>query len=385
MLEALLLVLCGTAMWYYGYAIAAAMKFFSQPADVQPDFHPPISILKPIHGLDREAYANLASFCRQDYPQYELLCGVPDAQDPGAEVVRRVIRDFPDVDIHLVVGQRPCGVNPKVGILAAAACQARYPTLLIADSDIRVGPDYLRQVVQPLRQPAVGVVTCPYRSRARGGAATLDALGAATEFHAGVLVAQRLEGMRFALGSTVVITRQALDAIGGFAPLADHLADDFLLGHLAARAGYRVVLCPYVVEHVLPAEGFGEFVRRQRRWAIGQRHSRPWGHVGLLFTHGTAMSLAFLLASGGAAIGWAVVGVTWLARLAMGWIIGAKYLRDATARRFLWLIPLRDLIGFALWCSSFVGNTVDWRGQRFRVVKGGRLLPVRRPAGPTGR
>jgi ceramide glucosyltransferase len=273
------------------------------------------------------------------------------------------------------------GANPKVSNLANMAHHARYPILLISDSDIRVGPDYLRQVVPPPRDPNIGLVTCLYRSLAHGWVATLEAVGVATEFQAGVLVARKLEGMKFALGSTLVIARAALDAIGGFATLADHLADDSLPGNLAAQAGYTVVLFTYVVEHVLSAERLGDFLRRQMRWAIGQRCSRSWGHVGLLFTQGTIMGLAFLLASAGGARGWAPVSVTWLARLAMGWVIGARYLKDQAAKKFLWLIPLRDLISFALWCFSFVENTIDWRGQHFRITKGGKLLALDREPG----
>jgi ceramide glucosyltransferase len=375
-LDVLLLVPCLMAIWYYCSAIFSALELFSQPTTIDATFQPPITILKPICGVDRDAYANLASFCRQDYPQFQMVCGVCDEHDPGIAVVRQLIKNFPDVNIRLVVSDRRIGTNPKVSNLANMASEARYSILLISDSDIRVGPNYLRHVVQPMRDPSVGLVTCMYRSRARGLAATLEAIGVATAFHGGVLVARKLEGIKFALGSTMVIKREALDVVGGFAVLADYLADDFLLGNLAVRGGYRVVLSDYVVEHVLATESFVESVRRQLRWARGDRAARPWGHLGLIFTHGIVMSLVFLLATKGSMVGWLMLSVTWLARLAMAWVIGVRYLHDQAAQKFLWLVPLRDLIGFALWCCSFVGRTIDWRGQRFRVCPGGKLMPL---------
>jgi ceramide glucosyltransferase len=380
-LEVLLLVPCLMAIWYYCSAIFSALELFSQPTTIDATFQPPITILKPICGVDRDAYANLASFCRQDYPQFQMICGVCDEHDPGIAVVRQLIKDFPAVYIRLVVSDRRIGTNPKVSNLANMASEARYSILLISDSDIRVGPNYLRHVVQPMGDPSVGLVTCMYRSRARGLAATLEAIGVSTAFHGGVLVARKLEGIKFALGSTMVIKREALEVVGGFAVLADYLADDFLLGNLAVRGGYRVVLSDYVVEHVLATESFVELVRRQLRWARGDRASRPWGHLGLIFTHGIVMSLVFLLATKGSMVGWSMLSVTWLARLAMAWVIGVRYLHDQAAKKFLWLVPLRDLIGFALWCCSFVGRTIDWRGQRFRICPGGKLMPLE-PAPP---
>ncbi|HWX39584.1 MAG TPA: glycosyltransferase, partial [Blastocatellia bacterium] len=249
-----------------------------------------------------------------------------------------------------------------------------YSLLLISDSDIRVGPDYLRRVVAPMRDPGVGVVTCMYRSIVSGWAGIIEALGVSTEFHAGVLTARKLEGMKFALGSTILIRKAALEAIGGFRAVADYLGDDFLLGNLPARAGYSVVLSDYVVDHVLDPENFFDLFQHQTRWARSTRASRPWGYAGLIFTYGIATSLLFLLATRGSRLGWAVLAVTWGARLAMGWVVGSRYLKDAVAARYIWLIPLRDLISFLVWCYSFVGDTIEWRGERFRLVKGGKIV-----------
>jgi len=209
-----------------------------------------------------------------------------------------------------------------------------------------------------------------------GFIASIEALGISTEFHGGVLVARRMEGMKFALGSTILMRRSVLDAIGGFAAVADYLADDFLLGNLPAQAGYEVVLSDFVVDHVLDTENLRGFVSHQTRWNRGTRVSRPWGYVGLIFTHGSASSLLFLIASSFSLVGWGVVAATWAVRIAMAWIIGARCLRDSIAARWFWLAPVRDLISFGLWVYSFIGNSIEWRGRRYRLLKGGRLEAV---------
>jgi ceramide glucosyltransferase len=381
-IDFLLLILCLAAVSFYCYAIYAARAFFNQPHRLNQDFQPPVSILKPICGLDSDAYESLTSFCQQDYPKYQIIFAVLESEDPSIEVVQKIIHYFPDLDIQLVVGdasadlsQRTMGTNLKVSNLANAATVAKHDILLIADSDIRVGRDYLRRVIQPLQDSDVGVVTCPYRSLAQGLVAILEAIGTATEFHAGVLVSNQLEGIKFALGSTIVIRKEVLEAIGGFPVIADYLADDFQLGYLPAQAGYKVVLSEYVVEHVLATSTLADSIKRQIRWARCIRVSRPWGYLGLIFTHGTTASLLFLIATGGSILGWAVLGVTWMTRLAMAWVVGVKILKDSLAKKFFWLVPLRDLISFTFWCYSFFGNTIEWRGRRLRLTKGGKLVP----------
>ncbi len=385
-----LLLLCLSATGFYCYAIYAAIDFFEysylrnltrgafssvgSPNFSKPDFHPPVSILKPICGLDREAYENLASFCQQNYPEYQIVFVVRSEQDAGVEVVRKIICNFPDVDIQLIVSDRTIGTNLKVSNLANGLAAVKHSILIIADSDIRVGSDYLLQVIQPLRDSTVGVVTCLYRSLAPNWVAALEAVATSTEFHPSVLVARKLDGMKFALGSTIVIRADVLEASGGFLAIADYLSDDFLLGKLSTEAGYKVVLSNYIVEHVLAAGTITDSLRRQLRWLRGIRVSRPWGHLGLIFTHGTATSLLFLMATQGSLLGWAGLVVTWSARLIMGWVVGVKYLEDPVAKKFLWLVPLRDLISFALWCYSFVGNVIEWRGRRLNLVKDGKLL-----------
>src|SRR5919109_2462599 len=376
LIRALLLILCLSATGFYAYAIYSARDFFSRSPRMGSGFLPPISILKPISGLDPEAYANLASFCQQAYPTYQVICGTHDDKDPGAAVVKQLINNFPTVDIQLVVSDRNVGTNPKVSNLANMLAAARYPILLISDSDIKVGREYLRRVVQPLCDPNIGVVTCMYRSLTQHVTGVLEALSISTGYHPNVLVARKIEGVKFALGASIVIRRAVLEAIGGFAAIANFLTDDCQLGSLASRAGYEVVLSDYVVEHVLSTSSFAELIRRQTRWARGNRASRPWGYLGLIFTHGTAMSLLLLLVSAGSGFGWAVLGMVWLARLTLGWVVGARYLNDRTVKRFLWLVPVSDLVGFALWCRGFVGHTVSWRGRRFRLTGSGELVPL---------
>jgi ceramide glucosyltransferase len=372
----LLLLLCLSAIWYYCYAIYAAIEFFSDSTKIEPDFHPPISILKPICGLDIDTYENFASFCQQDYPEYQIIFGVLDESDPSVEVVKRIIDDFPEIDIRLVVSDRTIGTNLKVSNLANAEAEAKYPILLLADSDVRVGPDYLRRVIQPMRDPAVGVITCLYRPLVRGWVAILEAVGISTEYHAGVLVARSLEGMNFALGPTIAIRKTALEAVGGFLAIADHVADDFQLGYRPAQAGYKVVLSDYVIDHAIATDSFIDLIYRQMRWNCCTRVSRPWGYLGLIFTHGTAIGLLFLMATAGSLFGWVVAGITWSTRLIAAWVVGVRSLKDPVARKFLWLVPLRDLISFALWCYCFFGDTFEWRGRRLRLTKGGKLVPL---------
>src|SRR5919202_2398995 len=370
------LILCLSAICYYGYAIYTAIEFFSHPTPIAPDFHPPITILKPICGIDSDAYENLASFCQQDYPKYQIIFGVPDEQDAVLEVLQKIIYNFPDVDIRIVVSDRIIGTNLKVSNLANAQAEAKHSILLIADSDIRVESDYLRRVIQPMRDPSVGVVTCLYRSLTQGWIATIESLSISTQFAPSVLVARKLEGIKFAFGSTIVIQKAALEAIGGFLAIADYLADDFQLGKLPTEAGYTVVLSDYVVEHVMPIGSISDSLKRQIRWARGTRVSRPWGYLGLIFTQGIAASLLFLLATQGSMFGWVALSLTWSTRLVMGWVVGVGSLKDLVAKKFLWLLPLRDLISFALWCYSFVGDAIEWRGRRLRLTKGGKLIPL---------
>jgi ceramide glucosyltransferase len=373
-ISSILLVLCGTAIWFYCYAIYAAALWFSCSRFAGSEFQPPISILKPICGCDGTTYSSLASFCQQDYPSYQIIFGIQNPADPSLETVQQLIRDFPSIDIQVVICNRNIGTNFKVNNLASAATKADFEILLIADSDIKVSPNYLQQIVQPLANAQIGVVTCPYRSVADGWITQLEALSIATEFQPGVFVSNQLEGTKFAMGSTILIRQSVLSAIGGLGAIANYLADDFQIGYLATQAGYKVALSHYIVNHVLTIGTLADSFQRQTRWMRGIRISRPWGYAGLLLTYGTVTSLLFLLTTGLSMLGWTIFSTVLITRLTMAWIVGVTYLNDSITKKLIWFVPIRDFISFAFWCYGFVGNTVEWRGRRLSLEKGGKLL-----------
>lgn len=358
---------------YYLYGVYAAYRFRGQPHPIDNREFLPISIIKPICGLDTGTYENFASFCRQDYPSYQIIFGVYDSQDPCIEVVKQIMRDFPEVDIELVVSDRLIGTNYKVSNLSNILTKAKHPILVIADSDVRVGPDYLRRITQPLQDPRVGVVTCLFRPVVSGWVAHLEAVGISTDYLAGVLVANSLQGMTFALGPTVVIRRAILDEIGGFEAISNYLADDFQIGNLTFKAGYKIVLSDYIIDQFITTNSITDLINRQIRWHLCTRVSRPWGYVGLLFTYGIVTSFLALIITIGAKI--ALIGflIASFARLAMGWMVGAIVLQDRVAQRLLWLVPLRDFVSFGLWCYGFVWDSIQWRGRRMKLLKNGKL------------
>jgi ceramide glucosyltransferase len=371
----ILLLLCATASIFYLYALLAARDLLGRRADREASAEePPVSILKPLRGLDNDAVANFVSFCRQDYGTFEILFGAEDESEPGLEAARQAARAHPNVDIRYFVGARASGANPKVRTVGALARHAKYPLLLVSDSDISVGPDHLKRMVAPLCDPSVGVVTCFYRTHAPSFVGRIDALSLSTEFLPGALVARRLEGMSFAMGAGILIRRDTLEDIGGFGALEDCLADDYLLGKLPYEAGHRVELAADVVDHRLGTRSLADLGARQNRWNVGIRTSRPWGYAGLVFTQGTAAALLYLAASGGSPFGWTVAAGTLAVRLGSAAFLAVGCLRDPSILRDLWLVPLRDLVATGLWIRSFFGDTVVWRGRRLRVGAGGRIL-----------
>jgi ceramide glucosyltransferase len=371
----LLILVCVSSAGFYAYAVYAARDLLGRrEPDTPEEAQPGISVLKPLRGLDPDAVANFASFCVQDYGRWEILFGAEDENEPGLEAVRQVARAYPDVAIRIILGNDATGANPKVRTLASLARQAKYPLLLVSDSDICAGRTHLRRMIEPLRDPSVGVVTCFYRTQALGLIGKLDALSLSMEFLPGALVARKLEGMSFAMGAGILIRREVLDGIGGFAALEDGLADDYLLGKLPAQKGHRVEVAHDVVDHRLATRSLADLRARQKRWNLGIRTSRPWGYAGLIFTQGTSAALLLILAAGGSALGWSIALSTIGIRLGAGWFLAEQCLHDRSIRRFLWLVPIRDLLGTLLWLTSFFGDTVVWRGRRFRIGAGGRIL-----------
>jgi len=327
-----------------------------------------VSILKPVHGRDPHFYEAIRSHALQDYPQYEILFGISRPNDPAADDIRRLIAEFPARNMRLIVTSTKMP-NAKVGVLADLAAQARYPLLLINDSDIKVEPDYLRQVTPLLGQPHAGLVTCLYRAQSENMPGRWEALGVATEFAPSVLVARMLGSVEFALGSTMLLRAEDLRRIGGFAAIGDYLADDYQLGRNIRGLGLRVVFAPAVVETHLGGATWGEVWRHQLRWSRGIRVSRPGGYYGYLVTHATFWSLVAVCAGAWPA-GVAALAIRMLAGIWVGWGV----LRDPAALRRAWWIPWRDLWGFAIWVCGIWGDTVEWRGARIRLSPEGIIL-----------
>ena len=361
------------SIFYYLYSLYATIVFFSQTQEIDPDFSPPITILKPLCGLDWESYTALASFCQQDYSEYQIIFSVQDSQDPSIEVVQKLQQEFSHLDIELVISDRAIGINPKINNIANGATKTKYPILVISDSDIQVEKDYLKTIIQPFTDPLVGVVTCLYNSLTEGFLAGFEALDIASQFCPKVLTARQLEDVKFAFGSTIAIRQETLDKIGGFLAIADYLADDYQLGYLPSQNGYKVILSPYLVEHRLANVTFNTFIHRQIRWFKCIRVERFWGYVGLIFTYGIINSFVLLLLTQGSLFGWSIFGLVWNIRFLTAYLIAIKYLKDANAKDFFLLIPLRDFVSFGIWCYSFSGDKVIWRGETYQLLPNGQL------------
>jgi len=391
--ELLTTFLTVAGMGYFLAALVAACVFLASRRATQASFSPGVSILKSLKGIDPGMMEAFRSHCRQNYSgDVELLFGVSSLNDPAAAAVEQLKKEFPALTIQLVRCPTSLGTNGKVSTLVQLETQARYNFILINDSDISVSPSYLERVMacfpspdnfssiapdQVQAQQEVGMVTALYRGRAHGTLASrLEALGIATDFQAGVLLSRMIEGgLHFGLGSTLAVSRKALEKVGGLSPLVDHLADDYELGARLHRIGYRVALSPEVVETAIPAYTWRGFFDHQLRWARTVRDARPWGYAGLLFTHGFALALLNVLASGLSPLSLWLLGMSFCLRLALAMTVGAQVLGDRQVLPNLWLLPLRDLVAMGVWIAGFAGNTIVWRGERF-LLKSGRLEPI---------
>ena len=344
------------------------------------EFAPPVSILKPLKGIDREIYASFRSHCLQNYGQYEIIFGVNDPDDEAVPLVRQLMAEFPQHKIRLVICPEVLGTNRKVSNLIHMLRHAQYEYVLVNDSDIRVAPNYLKRVFAHFADESVGLVTTTYRGvAAKTLGSTLEAIGIATEFTAGVLAARQVEGgVHFALGSTLAMRRSALEKIGGFQSIVDYLADGYELGHRIAAAGYEVVLCDEVVDTFLPAYRLDWFFEHQLRWARSTRDSRRLGYAGVGLTFGLPWAILLAIAARGAVWSWLLLAATLLVRLAMAATVGIGILRDRLVMRQLWLVPIRDLIALWIWLWSYAGNTIMWRGDRF-ILKDGKIYPTHSP------
>ncbi|MDA8164059.1 MAG: bacteriohopanetetrol glucosamine biosynthesis glycosyltransferase HpnI [Desulfobacteraceae bacterium] len=370
----LLTAMAAGADLYLLLAVARVAAFrFRRPPPAGIADQPPVTILKPVCGLDHGLYDNLSSFCRQDYPAFQVVFGSRDPGDPAVAVVRRVIRDFPGCDAALVIDGRIGGRNLKVANLANMLPAAKYDLLVIADSDMRVAQSYLTTLAASFADPRVGAVTCLYRGTPAGGLASrLGALFINDWFLPSVLAALALQKLRFCFGATMAVRREALAAIGGFAALADYLADDYELGNQVSRQGHRVALSPYVVEDIVSERGFRALLAHEVRWARTIRTCRPAGYAfSPLANNALSLAALNLLLSPSGLLGPVLAILAAALRLALHFTVRAAIRPAGPARP--WLLPLRDLLCLAVWAGSFLGRGVTWRENRFAVAADGRL------------
>ena len=363
---------------YYFLALYSSWRFFRQTSKSSQnlDFTPPVSNLKPIRGLDAEAYENFASYCNQDYPDYELLFGIGDGDEAVLEVIERLKRDFPERRIRVVHVSGHTAPNDKVVKLARLVSEAHNEVLAINDSDVRVRPDYLRSVVAPLRDSKVGAVTCLYVStHEHTFLQKLQSIGMICDFYPGILVARQLDGVKFAFGQTIVTTRKHLAGFGGYSAIENRPADDLLVGRLIAEQGFEVELLPYAVETVADFRSLPDFFFKRLRWMTVMRHMRPWGHVGLVFTQGLAWSVAAVALHPTLLVALLYLGGYLATRTAMTWLIGVWGMKQKGIWKKMMLVPLWDAWALLIWLLSFGRRSIRWRDIDYRIREG-MLVPV---------
>jgi ceramide glucosyltransferase len=360
---------------YYFVCLWSAASF--QKAELSSkSFRPRVSILKPLKGTDPDMYESFRSHCVQEYSEYEIIFGLNDPVDPAIELVERLKKEFPQHQIRLIFCPEILGTNTKVSNLAQMLRQARYDHIIVNDSDIRVPANYLSGVLTPLANPDIGLVTCLYRGIANHTLGSqLESLGISTDFAPGVLVARQLEGIRFGLGSTLVFRRRDLDSIGGFQSVVDYLADDYQLGNRIVQQGLKGQLSETIVETFLPEYSFADFLSHQIRWGRTVRDSRLGGYIGLIFTFGIPWALLAIIFSRGTLWSWGLLALTFAVRAWVALRVGKSVLQDPQVVRFLYLLPLRDILAALIWIMSFTGHTIDWRGDKF-YLRRGKLEPI---------
>ncbi|HXZ82051.1 MAG TPA: bacteriohopanetetrol glucosamine biosynthesis glycosyltransferase HpnI [Terriglobales bacterium] len=366
--------------------LVSAIRFYrrSGKQDSPVSLLPFVSVLKPVCGLETNLQANLESFFHQDYPDFEIVFGAREASDPALAIVSLLQQRHPNVAVKIVLSGEPDQPNAKVCSLEKMTAVARADYLVISDSDVHVTTTYLREVVAPLLEEKVGLVSCLYRGVPTGGIwSRLEALGMSVEMTAGVIVANMLEGMKFALGPTMAVRRDALNVIGGFGQLAEYCADDYVLGQRVYEAGYEVVLSHHVIDHVVLSRSCKDSLLHQIRWMKSTRFSRPKGHIGTGLTFAMPFGLLGLgvgLAAGRPGVALALLGWSVLNRVILSLAAGWAVVRDPLAARNAWSYPIRDFMGFCFWCASFLGTTIVWRKERYRLLYGGKMIRISGPA-----
>lgn len=374
----LLLLLSICPFLYLLIALYSAWDFFRNSChrSLSSDFTPPVSILKPVRGVDPDAYENFASFCRQDYPEYEIVFCVGDNDDPVLPVIEKLQRDFPERCIRMLYGSGRTAANDKVAKLARLSSEAKYEHLVISDSDVRVRPDYLRKIIAPLAKPSIGAVTCLYVSiHDQSVVERLQTIGMISDFYAGLFVARKLDGVKFALGPTIATTRRRLAEFGGYQKIENQPADDLLVGRLISERGYEIQLSPYTVETVADYASLSDLVQKRMRWLVVMRHMRPWGHLGLLFTNPLPWVILYVVLQPASWVAAVLLTAYFALRLALTWMIGAWGLERPDTWRKLFLVPVWDGAAFCMWVASFARNTVKWRGGEY-LIRDGMLVPA---------
>jgi ceramide glucosyltransferase len=365
---------------YYLLAIYSIIRFYAgaqRESAQHPDFTPPVSCLKPIKGLDVDAYENYASFCRQDYPDYEILFCV-DRDDPALPVIEKLIADFPKSRIRVLFGSGRDAINDKVARLVRLTTEAQHDIFIITDGDVRVRPDYLRSVVAPFRDPKLGAATCLYVStKETTFLEELQSISMISDFFANVLIARQLDGVKFTFSQSILTTRKNIEGFGGYPVLESRPADDLYIGRFAAEQGLETKLLPYVVQSVADFRSLGDLFYKRVRWATVQRHMRPWGHVGLIFTWGLPWALIAIAVHPTIATAVAYLGGYLAFRFAIAWLIGVWGMKQKGLWKKMPLIPLWDAMAFGIWLVSFGQKVIRWRGVNYRLQQG-TLVPAAR-------
>jgi ceramide glucosyltransferase len=362
------------ATWQY----RRSAKLASSEHAVADSALPPVSLLKPVHGMEARLEENIESFFLQDYPQYEILFAADEEDDEALPLVREICERYPHVPSRVLVTGNPPWPNPVAYGFHCMAEVAAHDILVTSDSDVAVSPRYLREVVPPLLNPKVGMVTCLYRGKNAGGFwSALSAIGMSVEMTAGVLVANMLEGMKFGLGPTIAVRKDSLAIIGGYKALGEYYANDFMIGNLIDKAGFKVVLSEHVIDHVVPPMSFAAMWSNQMRWAKSTRYSRPMGHLGSGFIF--AMPYGILGFVSALLLGHPVMAASllWLAllnRVVEGWVVGWGVVGDSQAMNAPWLYPIRDLLGFIVWCGSYLGTRSVWGDRHYKLLEEGRII-----------
>jgi ceramide glucosyltransferase len=363
---------------YYLLVLFSTARFFStsrREGQGNTEFTPPLSCLKPIRGLDVEAYQNYASFCCQDYPDYEILFCV-DQDDPALPVLQKIVRDFPQRRIRLLYGSGRNAINDKVARLVRLVNEASHDLLVITDADVRVQPDYLRTVVAPFRDPKLGAATCLYVStKETTFLEQIQSIGMLSDFFAGIMVAWQLDGVKFTFAQTILTTRQNLEGFGGYQAIENRPADDLLVGRLIGEQGLETKLLPYVVQTVADFKSLSELLYKRLRWMTVLRRMRPWGHLGLIFTWGLPWSLVAIATHPSRALALGYFGTYLLLRIAMTWLLGTWGMKQHGLWKQMPLIPVWDAIAFFIWLVSFGRSTIRWRGIDYHIREG-ILVPV---------